>query len=484
MAVLAIVPGIYLHQQIAARRRLILALGAAAAVVLPIAVIAWGITHHGLPTRSLYFRWQYWTGTAPLIENQPLWGVGLNNFGDYYLRYKLPASPEDVKDPHSFFIRWAAEAGVPVTIAVGALVLWMLQGAWRRQTAPDTNPEIATPGLRPALMLGGFAAVAWVPLHFLAETPNEYTMIVTVFFAAAAWAVFAAVMVLFEALEIEATGLLVIAGVMGALAMLLYDQVNMALVTGPVAMLFWMMLGLGESTAGASPAAATESQVTNHKLQITNHRSQITDHKSQITDHKSQITDHKSQITDYKSQITDYKSQITNHKLQITNYKLQFFRLAPIPFILLALSCGTTVLIAVPLGKETFPWDPAPWEYAFIRQMNDGKTGHALEALNAAIARAPNNIELRMQRIALRRDALHQPVAPEIREVLTMDNANAGPRVMLALPDTDLPAGERIAALQQALQFDQQLPPQEAKHLTPEQIQQIEATIARLKQQP
>ena len=438
LAALAIAPGIYFREALAARRKLLLALAAAAAIVLPAAVLGWGLTHHGLPSRSLLFRWHYWTASVPMIESHPVWGVGFNNFGDYYLRYKLPSSPEDVKDPHSFFIRLAAEAGLPATLALTALLLWMLSGALVRSTGfslsgedrlkPVLRTQTAIPGLGPSLLLAAFGAIVWVPLHFLAEAPNEYTIILTLLFAAVAWFVFAAVLALFDALQPAATGTLVLAAVVGALAMLLYDQVNMALVTGPVAMLFWIMLALGESTAGVPSA----------------------------------------------------QSKIKNQKSRIA-------ALVPIPLTLLALSLITALAFFLPLAHDAFLWDPAPYEYAYIRQITGrgvGDAASALESLNAAIDRAPNSIELRLQRITLLREGLHRPVADQIRQVLDLDTANAGIRLMLALPDTDLPPAERIAALQQALELDRQLSPDEAKRMTAAQLQQIEATIARLKQAP
>jgi hypothetical protein len=426
LALAAIGLGIAFRRRVEAQRRHLLACAVAAALLLPTVTVGWGLTHHGLPTRSLLFRWQYWTAAAPMVRNSPLWGVGLNNFGDFYKRYKSPSSPEDVQDPHSFFVRLAAEAGIPATIAVATLILCMVQGAWRRRVHPAAaDTPAASQGIYGPLILGGCGAVAWLPLHFLAEAMNEYTLILNFLFFLLSWTVFAAVMTLFDALDDSATRIVSLAGVVGALAMLLYDQVNMALVTGPVAMLFWMMLAVGESSASTSGA-------------------------------------------------------IAGAPVPVVRRWPRWLRFS-IPSALLAVSVATAAVLLFPLASGTFAWDPAPCEYAYITQFQEGQVEPALTSLNAALERAPNNIELRMQRIALLRDRLHRPVAAEIRKIFELDRANAAPRLLLALPDSDLPAPERIAALQDALAFDQQLPPGEVKHLSPEQLRNVKATIARLR---
>jgi O-antigen ligase len=424
LAVAAIVPGVKWRQIVAARRRFLLTSVIAAAVVLPIVVIGWGVTHHRLPTRSLLFRWQYWTASVPMMERSPAWGVGLHNFGDYYKRYKLPSSPEDVGDPHSFFVRLLAETGVPATLAVGALLVWMLQGAWRRPSARAAgDANAAEGGIGMPLLLAMGALLAWLPLHFLTEFANEYTITLTFLFALLAWGVFAVVMALWAELEENATRIAALVAVVGALAMLLYDQVNMALVTGPVAMLFWIMLAVGDSCTASvqnqAPPGSNSSRKTSPLLVV--------------------------------------------------------------PAGLLAVSLVTAAMLWIPLSNDRFAWDPAPYEYAYIRAAGDSHWEKARAAIDAAIERSPNTAELRVQRIVLLHDKLHLPVADDIRKVFELDRANAGPRLLLALPDLGLPPAERIAALEDALKFDSQLESYEPKRLTARQIRDVEATIARLR---
>ena len=129
LAILAISVGLIAKKWIARHRRA-LALSAIALAFLACAgVVLYGRTHDALPTKSLLYRWHYWTATVPIIKQSPTLGVGLNNFGDYYDQFKRPSSPEDVKDPHNFFIRLAAETGLPATALIALLILSILKGA-------------------------------------------------------------------------------------------------------------------------------------------------------------------------------------------------------------------------------------------------------------------------------------------------------------------------------------------------------------------
>jgi hypothetical protein len=197
--------------------------------------------------------------------------------------------------------------------------------------------------------------------------------------------------------------------------MLLYDQVNMALVTGPAAMLFWMLLAVGD--AAAEPDATGKARRA--------------------------------------------------------------------PSLVIAGFAGTGALVAIaawliPLAAGRFALDPAPHEFAYVRHVMRGDDANALHALNQAIALAPNSGELLMQRVALKRDRLRLPVADDIRQLLKLDRANARLRLDLALPDTDLPAAERVQALKEAMMFDTMLAPEEPKRLSEVQRNEAFAVMDRL----
>lgn len=99
------------------------------------AVIAYGIHHGSLLQKSLTFRWHYWRASFELFKDNLLLGVGWENFGPRYLQYRLPVAPEEVKDPHNLFVRFATELGV---IGLALAIGWLLSLAWEA-TRPAKN---------------------------------------------------------------------------------------------------------------------------------------------------------------------------------------------------------------------------------------------------------------------------------------------------------------------------------------------------------
>jgi O-antigen ligase/tetratricopeptide (TPR) repeat protein len=111
----------------------------AAIVLFILAILGLGILKGGLPTSSLNFRWRYWTAAWRMFQRHPLRGVGWANFGPHYLRDRLPAAAEEIRDPHNFIIRFFVELGL-----IGGLLLlaWLIR-LWREMTRPITPPPPA-----------------------------------------------------------------------------------------------------------------------------------------------------------------------------------------------------------------------------------------------------------------------------------------------------------------------------------------------------
>lgn len=80
--------------------------------------------------RSIYFRWLYWQGALDMLRSEGWWGVGANNFGRFFTRYKPTICPEDVQDPHSWMVRALTEWG-----AIGLLALLASWIGWTIVTA-------------------------------------------------------------------------------------------------------------------------------------------------------------------------------------------------------------------------------------------------------------------------------------------------------------------------------------------------------------
>jgi hypothetical protein len=286
------------------------------------------------------------------------------------------------------------------------------------------------------MALAVVTAGLWAVGHLLYfEAAQDFNIYVTLLFAAVAAGAFYIGMTLLRpssppAVEAGAGGnrayspafpiasYLAIAAAVGAAVMLLYDQINMALVTGPVAMLFWVLLGYADN--GDSPVPAAK-------------------------------------------------------------------RVA-LPAWLAAGACGVAGVVVmaglwIPMARGTMPWDPAPLEEAFILAAQRGDAPRARTALEAALARAPRSLEVRMKLIGLLSQRFPgEPLAPLIRKSLALDRANAQVPLQLGMLESDLPAVERVAALQRALELDAHVPPEEYKRLSPEVIAAVRAKMAQLQE--
>ncbi|MGD0463206.1 MAG: O-antigen ligase family protein [Tepidisphaeraceae bacterium] len=133
-------------------------------VVLAIAAgVGYGLVHHRLPTDSLNFRWRYWTAAWTMFLRHPLRGFGWENFGAHYIRDRIPAASEEVRDPHDFLVRFFVELG-----AVGGILAlaWLIRLWWEltRPVAPPAPVQSRdqTPKYGQTLFLGAIALAAIV----------------------------------------------------------------------------------------------------------------------------------------------------------------------------------------------------------------------------------------------------------------------------------------------------------------------------------
>lgn len=96
---------------VARPRRVVFGLwaGALCATAVFIAVLN---ANPGVAGRSILFRHMYWQGAWDMMADQGMLGVGADNFGRHFTRYKPANCPEEVQSPHSWVVRLAAEWGV------------------------------------------------------------------------------------------------------------------------------------------------------------------------------------------------------------------------------------------------------------------------------------------------------------------------------------------------------------------------------------
>jgi putative inorganic carbon (HCO3(-)) transporter len=91
---------------------------------------------------TLLFRIQLWDLTVPVISDNPLWGIGLNNFR------LIPEVRYFLSHPHNQFLDVAVELGIPALAAFLAILLamgYMCIQVWRNSR--DSRMRIAVLGL-------------------------------------------------------------------------------------------------------------------------------------------------------------------------------------------------------------------------------------------------------------------------------------------------------------------------------------------------
>jgi O-Antigen ligase len=125
--------------------------------------VQYGLRHGNLHNDSLNFRWRYWVAASHIFREHPLLGVGWNSFGEHYLAVRLPAAPEEIKDPHNMLVRTLTELG----IIGGGLFIAFLATAWWRMTQ-STFPSSTDRGVITARSL--MAAVVLALLINLSST--------------------------------------------------------------------------------------------------------------------------------------------------------------------------------------------------------------------------------------------------------------------------------------------------------------------------
>ncbi len=130
-------------------------------------VAAVGLTRGSLPTLSLAYRWQYWTGAARVIAGHPILGIGAGHFDRHYVRHKPVEWPEEVRDPHNILVTTLTEWG-PLGLA-GLLTLWAGVSWGLVRPGPDAErladmPARAPPTEPPGRFMPWLALFAGVAL--------------------------------------------------------------------------------------------------------------------------------------------------------------------------------------------------------------------------------------------------------------------------------------------------------------------------------
>ncbi|HMD55222.1 MAG TPA: O-antigen ligase family protein, partial [Phycisphaerae bacterium] len=445
LSVFALIAGWVFRAWLANNRWKITVLELVGAVLIGSVIVGYGLAHHALPSKDLAYRWQYWTGAAGMIADHPVLGVGMNNFGYYYAQFKPLGAPEDVKDPHNMFIHVAAEAGWPAAILFVGLVMAGFLGAVRRDYSEDSQIDGSI--LRPEF-LALFVLLWWGPkliMDFLASITDGFlsdnisghgivqkliwalftgfldsnvrecvlcigAVLLGIFAANRAWSL----------LNLSGRRCVCLAAVLGAAGTALYDQINMAAVVGPTAMLFWITLG---SFKGRTAPKAVE----------------------------------------------DVKEK------NAANY-------LPAAGLLLA-GAIPLFSVFVPVALGAFPLDPGPYQSRYQQALKQNQPAMALDAVNQILQRDTRSEDWLMKRIQLE-IFLHENPRQDVLRLLDINRTDAKVRVMLAQSNlSGLTPAERIAQLRLALQLNAALPRDEITRLSDQQIAQILESIKQLQTQ-
>jgi len=131
-------------------------------------LLAYGLEHDRLPTKTMTFRWYYWRASSKIVGANCLLGVGPGNFPAAYLRYRRAAAEEEIKMPHNAAVHAACQYGLPGGLLYLTVLGCFLVGAVRpsrRADAPDEKPLV--PASNGKLVAGGAVLAAGVALSRL-----------------------------------------------------------------------------------------------------------------------------------------------------------------------------------------------------------------------------------------------------------------------------------------------------------------------------
>ncbi|MBS3733354.1 MAG: O-antigen ligase family protein [Phycisphaerae bacterium] len=166
-------------RRLAHQRRLALGCAAGAVLLIGAGVVAWGLHRDGLPTKTLTFRWYYWTTGAEIARDHPLFGVGPANFDSAYTRYRRIEAEEAVRMPHNGLVHAAACYG----LIGGALYALLLAGALIGLTGPPADDassgDVAPPRPREVgIVAGGLAAAVLLSRGLWAQAGGSTALLV------------------------------------------------------------------------------------------------------------------------------------------------------------------------------------------------------------------------------------------------------------------------------------------------------------------
>jgi len=135
-----------------------------------VALITYGKLAGTLPTRSMATRWHYWQAGWQIFLDHPLRGIGPGNFGQVYLKYKLPQALEEVSNPHNFIVTGLTETGLLgglAMIGLATALLWNLAYPTDRRLQADSVGAVGTGKSGNVLVYMIIVAVMALPIKLI-----------------------------------------------------------------------------------------------------------------------------------------------------------------------------------------------------------------------------------------------------------------------------------------------------------------------------
>ncbi len=144
------------------------------------------------PLKSLSYRAEYWIGTWRMLKPQPWLGIGLGQFRDHYLQFKLPETSEEIADPHNLVLDVWSNGGAVALAGLCGLLGCLSVRLWRLMTRDQVM--VAEPaGMVPWRdLFAGFAGFAVAIVGQLAtlgvwDSQMDQMAVFSVVWLAAAW---------------------------------------------------------------------------------------------------------------------------------------------------------------------------------------------------------------------------------------------------------------------------------------------------------
>ncbi len=428
-------------------------------------LVAYGITFHGLPTKDLLFRWQYWNGAVGIILHHVWNGVGLNNFGYYYTRYKWPSAPEDVKDPHNIFVRIASELGMPA-----ALIFIFLVGLWFYRVFGRSTENNQTHKTPPMLLIVGFVCLWWLgdglSRSIGAGKAVPYILELSAVYAAISIIAMALASQLFTCIPGQYRRKIEVALAVGAAGMLLYDQINLALVTGCVAMLFWVVLALAQPLADPLAMLHSPRSASTDALPSKNNNA----HSSHVQPSDAPPPE--------KNLLVSAAGQA---KVTTSAGQDAIARIWGAGWIIASLALAMGVITPVVSGH--FAWDTESYAAAYQDNIAHGQLHRALVDIDHILMFDRRSQAWLERKVTVMEQLGQNPRAFTLR-LLSLNTTNARVRIPLAMtPASGLTLPERIAQLKMAVKLNQDLPMTEVTRIAPRHIVALKAMIQNLESQ-